>query len=254
MSRFRGLLLGATVVWLAVGAPTQGMRSAAADLPRLVFWAWERPEDLRSLPRDVGVAFLAQTVSIEPTRVRIDPRRQSLRVADDTVLIAVTRVEFPNTRPLEIDDLERIAAAIARTAGLPRVKAIQIDFDATVSQRELYRRLLTRVRDVLDRQIPLSMTALASWCAGDPWLDGLPVAEAVPMLFELGPVNEPFRELAMSTSASHAACRDAVGIALNEPLPFEPRGRRVYVFSHQGWSAAAIAAAMHEAVGHGVSR
>jgi len=35
--------------------------------------------------------------------------------------------------------------------------------------------------------MPLSITALASWCAGDPWITGLPIDEAVPMLFRLGP-------------------------------------------------------------------
>jgi len=29
--------------------------------------------------------------------------------------------------------------------------------------------------------MPLSMTALASWCESDRWLAGMPVAEAVPM-------------------------------------------------------------------------
>jgi hypothetical protein len=37
------------------------------------------------------------------------------------------------------------------------------------------------------RVCPCLFTALASWCEADGWISGLPVAEAVPMLFRMGP-------------------------------------------------------------------
>ena len=39
-------------------------RSTMDRFPRMFVWAWERPEDLRDLDREIGVAFLAQTISI----------------------------------------------------------------------------------------------------------------------------------------------------------------------------------------------
>jgi len=254
MTRVRGLLLGAAAFSLALAAPSRAMRPAAADvLPRLMLWAWERPADLRALGPDTGVAFLAQTIAIDDRRVRLVPRRQPLRVADAAVLIAVTRIEFPITRAVDEHDLDRMAVAIVETAGFPRVKAVQIDFDATESQRPFYGDVIRRVHARLGDRVPLSITALASWCVGDPWLEGLPIDEAVPMLFELGPMNEPYREVARSATASRPICRRAIGIALNEPLPLDAGGRRVYVFNHQPWSPAAIAAARRHARGDRVT-
>ena len=34
--------------------------------------------------------------------------------------------------------------------------------------------------------VPLSMTALASFCVGDRWLQDLPVDEAIPMIYQDG--------------------------------------------------------------------
>src|SRR5262249_40974307 len=134
-------------------------------------------------------------------------------------------------------------AAIVRTASLPRVVGVQIDFDARASERPMYGRLLRAVRDRLPADMPLSMTALASWCPEndeDNWLRGLPVDEAVPMLFRMGPINEPFRIIAASRDSAAPECRRAVGVSLDEPLPFRPDSRRVYVFSSRAWTDVAI--------------
>ena len=43
-------------------------RADTKSLPEIVFWAWERPEDLRFLnPQHSGVAFLAKTIEL-PSR------------------------------------------------------------------------------------------------------------------------------------------------------------------------------------------
>jgi hypothetical protein len=75
----------------------------------------------------------------------------------------------------------------------------------------------------------ISITALASWCAGDNWLHGLPIDEAVPMLFRMGPTNEPFRRMAVSRDSA-SPCRGAIGTSLDEPIDLQSEGRRVYVF------------------------
>jgi hypothetical protein len=226
------------MVILAMQAPDASPAPRAfAGVPRLVLWAWERPADLRGLGDDVGVAFLALSIDVTERGVGMRPRRQPLRVSGETPLVAVTRIDAA-VRPSG-GILDAMAGAIAGTARLPRVRAIQVDFDAAASQRSAYRDLLHRVRAAIGPDLPLSMTALASWCAGDPWLDGLPVDEAVPMLFEMG-APEPRLRLGVDHVVRATACRGAVGISLGEPIRLPRDGRRVYVFNHAPWSASSI--------------
>jgi hypothetical protein len=133
-----------------------------------------------------------------------------------------------------------MAASIAGTISLPRVRGVQIDFDAAESERGLYRGLVRAVRSALGPGVPLSVTALASWCAQDRWMDGLPVDEAVPMLFRLGPINAPYAGLARSPAAAAAECRGALGTSLDEPLHVRAAGRRVYVFNASAWTPASV--------------
>jgi hypothetical protein len=114
----------------------------------------------------VGVAFLAKTLRLEGDRVIAKPRLQPLQLAPNTKLIAVVRIETDHPT-LSATQLEKTADEITSLTGGP---VVQIDFDATVSERDFYRALL---REVKPRVPSLSITALASWCAGDNWLDGL---------------------------------------------------------------------------------
>jgi hypothetical protein len=207
-------------------------------LPRLMLWAWERPTDLRALDADIGVAFLAQTLIVRNGAVAVAPRRNPLRVSAHTPLVAVTRIESGDA--LAPAMVATMAAAIAGTTSLPRVRGVQIDFDATESERPLYRTLVQQVRQAAGPGVPLSITALASWCAQDRWMSGLPVDEAVPMLFRMGPLHAPYVRLARSPSAAAAECRGALGTSLDEPLHVRAAGRRVYVFTASPWTAAAL--------------
>jgi len=238
-----GWLATATAV-LSLLAPDYAApaRPALDRLPRLVLWAWERPEDLRAAGDEVAVAFLASTVTIAGERFSVQPRRQPLRVASGAPLVAVTRIEVRRSIPpsLSADDIDALASVVAKTAAMPRVVGVQVDFDAAASERPLYRRLLAGLRAQLAPSIPLSITALASWCADDRWLDGLPIDEAVPMLFRMGPANEPFRDMALRRDAAHGICRASIGLSVDEPLPVRTRGRRVYVFNPRSWSPLSI--------------
>jgi hypothetical protein len=126
------------------------------------------------------------------------------------------------------------------------VEAVQVDFDATASEREFYRRLIRRLRERLRADVMLSVTALASWCAGDDWLAGLPVDEAVPMLFRMGPFNERFRGIAERRTGAASVCRNALGISLDEPFLVRRQQRRLYVFSPRPWDNDGIRAALQE--------
>jgi hypothetical protein len=246
MGRTGRIGLSGAVLALLLLSPSYALpeHSRLARLPALMLWAWERPEDLRGLHPSAGVAFLAQSIAISASRVSVVPRRQPLRISGN-LLVAVTRIEVDPVPKLSLDDrqLSAVAAAVARTAALPRVAGIQIDFDARASERPLYERLLRQIRGQLPAAMPLSMTALASWCQGDDWLRGLPIDEAVPMLFRMGPVNEPFRVIAESRQAAVPECQRAVGVSLDESLDWRADGRRVYVFSPRAWTDDAIAAA-----------
>jgi hypothetical protein len=212
-----------------------------AGLPRVVLWAWERPDDLRGLPRGVGVAFLAQTITISGHSHIVSRRRQSLRVDEGTPMIAVTRLEASGD--IDAADVPGIARAIADRGRLPMVTAVQVDFDARASERELYRRLLHELRAVLPPGMPLSMTALASWCMDDDWLDELPVDEAVPMLFRMGPASAQVRA-DWSRRTPAPKCRGSVGLSLDEAKPPVRRGTRVYLFNPAAWAPATVSAAL----------
>jgi uncharacterized protein DUF3142 len=264
----RSVALAGALSLLVLLAPGYAppLAATAQRLPPLMLWAWERPEDLRGLAADVGVAFLAQTITIDGARADVRPRRQRLRVDAGTVLVAVTRVETrradrgipeaptgPGRRALQ--DAERVAAAIARTASLPQVAGVQVDFDAAASERAFYRDLLTRLRARLPRDTTLSITALASWCGGDSWMAALPIDEAVPMLFRMGPFNEPYARLAQASPQAtgdrsprrRIECRGALGLSLDEPRAIETTPRRIYVFNPEPWTARTIADARREA-------
>jgi hypothetical protein len=212
-------------------------------LPRLMLWAWERPTDLRQLDGGIGVAFLSQTVIVRKGAVDVVPRRNPLRVSEHTPLVAVTRIESGDagTADLPAATVDTMAATIAGTMALPRVRGVQIDFDAAQSERTFYRALVWSVRRALGREVPLSITALASWCTGDRWLAGLPVDETVPMLFRMGPINRPYAGLARSPATAAAECREALGTSLDEPLHVRAAGRRLYVFNASAWTSASVA-------------
>jgi Protein of unknown function (DUF3142) len=234
------VVLGASAM---SGDRAYGRRGSPMDvLPRQVLWAWERPEDLRSRMEAAGdrapaVAYLAGTVRLRASGPEWTPRRQPLRVLDQTRLIAVTRIQpdFDWRSETAAEAIAGIAARLAASARAPRVRAIQIDFDATVSQRVFYRALVEETRRRLPPGVPLSITALASWCT-EAWLDEWPIDEAVPMLFEMGPRDARFRELGDRGMWRAARCRDAIGLSTEEPQA-PARGRRVYLFNPKGWDA-----------------
>jgi Protein of unknown function (DUF3142) len=152
--------------------------------PRLILWAWERPESLTFIvPRSTGVAYLAGTLSVGDNKFTWRPRMQPLFLPPATPLIAVFRIETRNDKlPPASEVSDKI---VESTKGVP-VGAVQIDFDAPAWAREFYRSLLVDLRQKLPERVALEMTALVSWCEADDWIRGLPVADTVPMFFRMG--------------------------------------------------------------------
>jgi hypothetical protein len=257
-------------------------------LPNLFYWAWERPEDLRFLQsKNAGVAYLAKTIYVpapneEPRRdadgsLSIRPRLQPLRVAPGTPLIAVVRIETragrqaasyveknPQASSRSFTPLQNqhLVDEIVDVQKLPNIRAIQIDFDATVSERASYATLLKNLRHNLPASLPLSITALASWCTGDPWLEQLPpgtIDEAVPMLFRMGPDTAGVAKFLQSGADFRvSACQTSLGLSTDESLsnalfrrtlpnmPSDWHAKRIYVFAPRAWTQPAAEAVLKE--------
>jgi len=204
--------------------------------PRVFLWAWERPEDLRFIdPHTTGVAFLAKTVYLRGDSVVVRPRLQPLQLAPGTKLIAVVRIETDRQqRPvLSNSQLQQTANEIL---SLSTKSLVQIDFDAVVSERSFYRELLQTVRRQLPASTALSITALASWCAGDEWLSDVPIDEAVPMLFRMGVERRQFqRRLESGEPFQSSRCQNSAGVSTDE-LVNAPAVNRLYIFNPQSWT------------------
>ena len=216
-------------------------------LPRIILWAWERPEDLAFLdPQRFGVAFLAQTLTLKDGEVVYSPRHQPLKLPRGVKLIAVTRIESQKITREHVDltdDLRKeLVENIRKTVQLNNVSAIQVDFDAATSERTFYGQLLLDLRRDLPDNVPLSMTALASFCVGDRWLKDLPVDEAVPMVFRMGTDSDRIKNLLTSGGDfREALCQRSYGVALDEPVSTSfDKQRRVYVFNAKSWTQADV--------------
>jgi hypothetical protein len=218
--------------------------------PKIILWAWERPEDLNFInPREVGVGVLAMTVQLKDNEAHMRPRQQPLQIPKGTYLIAVTRIETDKQhRPaLSVEQRDKIIATVSQLLRNPRVTAVQIDFDATQSERDFYRDLLAELRKRLPETMPLSITALASWCLYDDWIAGLAADEAVPMLFRMGlDSKQVIARLEAGGDFRPELARQSLGISTDEPLPRLPSGRRVYIFTERPWSEEAANRIMEE--------
>jgi hypothetical protein len=226
----------------------------AERAPQRVLWAWEEPEELHTLPTNVGVAYLAET-HLLTDHITVLPRRQPFYPASGAPLIAVVRIEtrpgFADTPALRLALAERLAyyGTIADIGASARggVRALQIDFDATQSQQPFYRGVLELLRPQLPRTLPLSITAILSWCGPHSWLHTLPIDEAVPMEFRMG--GPRAMSFASATRRSYPIteplCRTSLGLSTDEPWPslatLNP-STRVYLFAPRPWQPAEFVA------------
>jgi hypothetical protein len=224
---------------LTLGLLLRAFPAGAAEPPRVLLWAWERPEHLAFIdPAREGVAFHAATFHVSGEAVEPYRRRQPLLMPPGTYRMAVMRIEVARgTAPGEAQRA-RLVRLISEQVRQQTPDAVQVDYDARASERPFYRALLQELRAALPAPMRLSMTALASWCLDDGWLDGLPVDEVVPMVFRMGADTVLVRaELARRGDFDGARCRESVGFVVDEPQPSLPSGRRTYWFNPRSWSA-----------------
>lgn len=239
ISKFRFAIIFVAIIAASIAVQQCGRKHQ----PRIVLWAWERPENLEFInPREISIAFLARTIRLRAEQTIVKPRLQPLKFAPGTELIAVARIESEHAA-LSRAQLAETVSAIAQMAQSANVSAIQIDFDAGESERDFYRELLQTLRRQLPSRLPITITALASWCIHDDWLTGLPINEAVPMLFRMGVERDEIRSYVASGKAFRARlCRNSLGVSTDEPFPLLKAGNaaKIYVFNPQPWSAVAV--------------
>jgi hypothetical protein len=135
---------------------------------------------------------------------------------------------------------EKLAGIIANSLTRRAADAIQVDFDARLSQRPFYSLVLTALRRQLPVHVPLSITALASWCAYDDWIGDLPVDEAVPMYFRMGPDHPATDSPGWSYPVREPLCRGRAGVSMDEAWPKLGTGTRLYVFHRGAWNPIAL--------------
>lgn len=237
-------------VWAAGPRPVSARKTRMERTPRVVLWSWERREDLSFIDtRQIAVAYLDRTLELSGNDVITRPRMQPLTVPRDAVMIAVARIETDRrARPtLSSEQRSKAARIIAAMAVRPPPATIQVDFDATAGQRAFYRDLLAEVRALVPASTTLSITALASWCADDEWIDGLPVDEIVPMLYRMGPDAAAIRSrLRRGRDFRPQLARASVGLSTDEELAGLAGGKRVYLFSPRRWTRAQARKAIAE--------
>ena len=230
------------VLFLFAASGGRAPSHALQAFPRVTLWAWESRQDLREIaPETYAVAYLAETIFITD-HVAASARKQPLWVPANTRLIAVVRIEAPSSHAkLAAPEVaQKVATLIVESTHKQQVSGLQIDFDATKSQRSFYRDLIEETRRRMPQGMPLSITALASWCTQSSWLQGLPVDEAVPMLFRMGPdVRQP-KEAGWNFQARENACKTSVGVSMDEPWPAIAPHQRIYVFHPRGWNPVAL--------------
>ena len=139
--------------------------------------------------------------------------------------------------PVQLDESrqQQTVALLFESAARPGIAALQVDFDATRSQRAFYADVLADLRRRMPPNLPLSITALASWCSYDDWIAGLPVDEAVPMLFRMEPDRRRVPADSPWLRIREPLCQGSVGISTHEPWPDSLAGKRIYAFADRGW-------------------
>src|SRR5207248_10454384 len=102
-------------------------------------------------PQEVAVAFLASHISLTGEHTSVERRTQPLKIPTACRLVSVARIDTdPRNKPsLSPQQLEETAQAIADLSTAPRTDIVQIDFDATQSERPFYSSLIRRVRELV---------------------------------------------------------------------------------------------------------
>jgi hypothetical protein len=218
------------LIVLMIDCSCESRSRTTFQLPSVMLWAWQRAENLNFLDiHTTGVAYLAGTARILPNGFpQFEPRLQPLKLHSGTSLLAVVRIE--STSGHAAAQIPPLVQALSQVVREPGIRGLQIDFDARVSERASYLSLLNALR--AQSPVPVGITALASWCEGDRWLEHTEIAEAVPMFFRMG--KDETRNMHVTLNS----CVSSIGLSTDEPWPVRrpPGLQRIYVFNPRAWN------------------
>ena len=156
-------------------------------------------------------------------------------------MIPVVHVDASWRAPPALDDAQAaiIVDQVLQATQRTNSQVVQLDFEVRRSQRPFLAAVIKSIRARLPRDKALSMTALASWCAGDYWLAHLPADEIVPMAFRMARDDKQIRNfLAQHGRFQRERCKDAIGTSTDEPV-LGIRASRRYFFSPVPWTQTA---------------
>jgi hypothetical protein len=206
--------------------------------PTFVLWAWERPEDLRFVGDQAEVAIQTGFVELSGGSLEARGRRFPLRVSrPPTTTLVHVQIDRAQAQVWTPRLRLRTAQAVLHYAAAAPTRRVQIDFEVRASERQVLLDLLGDVRRGLPSDTLLSMTALASWCDTETWLDAAPVDEITPMLFRMQGGQALVRRLAKGGDFRNPRCRTALAISTDTPIVRAPPGRRIYLFNPHSWTS-----------------
>ena len=236
-------VIGASASLLAVAVAT-GLYALPDEAPRSLVpavepqhyvWAWRREEDLSFIdPRWAKAAVWTATIHVDRDGFVVERRTNRITYPSEAEVVGVVRLNV--TGVPDAAAVPRLADAVIAASRPFRPVEHQVDFDARLSQRAFYRRLLEALR-VRTGGARLSIAALASWCFHDDWTRGLPVDAVVPMLYRMGRDGDVIRHALHAERAfPNPACAGQVGYSADEPLAPVGGLRRVFLFHPEPWS------------------
>jgi hypothetical protein len=216
----------------------------------LTLWAWDAPEDLSFLKNEpTTVAYYAGTITLKPREVLFCPRSKPIKAPAGLDLYPVFRIENssqmapPDSEAKEIVEIVSAVMNVKDNRG-HFVHDVQIDYDATTSDRAFYVHLLKALRQNLPTKTHIAITALASWAMHDRWLPPGIADEGIVMLFSMGSENEILKSTGKKRWSVGDGIDTSVGISVNEPLTNAllsrqnviQSARRLYIFNSIPWT------------------
>lgn len=231
----------AAIAASALGAGIWMFRDDLAEIlepsaePHYYLWAWRRAEDLSFIdPARVKVALWTGTIFVGDDDFHVEHRLNPITYPTQAEIVGVVRLEATGVPDDGI--VAPLADAIIAASRPFRPVEHQVDFDARLSQRDFYRRLLDALR-VRTGEAKLSITALASWCFYDDWVRALPVDAVVPMIYRMGPEGDAIRHTLYTEREFPApVCAGNIGYSADEPLAPVDGLRRVFLFHPKPWT------------------
>jgi hypothetical protein len=219
------------------------------EIPSVVIWAWEHNDNLEFVdPSKVAVAYYAGTIMMGRSTATLVRRSNKIQLSTHLRKFPVFRIQ--NCHPQESAPLAAWHAAQMLISAYMQEhsdKVVQIDCDAGRLDRQGYLRFLQELRKELPKDTALSITALASWCLADKWLQSAPVDETVAMIISLGKRRaQTMSVISRDGLSTGNAAVESLGIAINEEdnnrmlqrLGCIRKCQRIYVFSPLGWTKA----------------